>query len=181
VRPSPAARRRAGGLLLLALIGILTGCAGSSDPAASPRTPPDLAGFLRHPVATPSSCPPSVSGSTSGRRSPWVGHVDVSVFVADRATTKQIAALRAKFDRLPEIRTIYFESSAKAYAEFQRLYTCSVQVPRSAVPASFRLLLHAVTRSQRDELVRSVIRLPAVASVSCDPSSPCVNVRRPTG
>jgi hypothetical protein len=152
------------------------GGGGGSAPAAGPPTEPDLDAFLRLPVATPASCPPDVNGTTSGRRSPWVGHVDVSVFLDDldrRATHRLGAAL----DRIPQVRRVYYESAAQAYAEFQRLYTCSEQVPASAVPASYRLLLYAVTRPERDDVVRRIYDLPGVAGVSCDPSSPCVDLR----
>src|SRR6478672_10274400 len=77
----PLHLRRVAGLALLGALG--TACGGSSSPPTTTKTPPDLAAFLRLPVATPSSCPSGVSGSTAGRRSPWVGHVAVSVFVAD--------------------------------------------------------------------------------------------------
>ena len=69
-------------------------------------------------------------------------------------------------------------SKTQAYAEFQRLYTCSADVPPSAVPASYRLLLNDdVDRPARDALVRRIYALVGVESVSCDPVSPCVNVR----
>jgi hypothetical protein len=163
------------------VLAATAGCGGSSSTATlAAKTPPDLAAFLQLPVATPSSCPSSVSGSTSGRRSPWVGHVDVSVFVAantDRAT------MRALYDALvaePHVARVYTETKRQAYAEFQRLYTCSASVPRSAAPASYRLTLETVTVPQRDALVRQIYRLPGVGSVSCDPSNPCVDVR-PSG
>jgi len=75
---------------------------------------------------------------------------------------------------MPEVSTVYHESAEQAYGEFQRLYTCSADVPRSAVPASYRLVLKAVKRPQRDGLVSRIRGLPAVSSVSCDPSSPCL-------
>jgi hypothetical protein len=168
-------------VLSAAAIVAATGCSGSSGPATGgARTPPDLAAFLRLPVATPSACPPSANGETSGRRSPWVGHVDVSVFLARGASKAQVGALRARLQGLTEVRKVYFESRDQAHEEFRRLYTCSNEVPRSAAPASFRLVLHDVTRPQRDDLVRSVIDLAGVASVACDPSSPCVDVTRAT-
>lgn len=164
--------------MALALVAVsLTACGGSSSPSSTKRTPPDLAAFLRLPVATPSACPSS-NGSASGRRSPWVGHVDVSVFVADGATA---ASRRTLYDALvaePQVAHVYTETKAQAYEEFQRLYTCSAQVPRSAVRASFRILLDTgVTTPQRDALVRAIYRLPAVGDVSCDPFSPCTNIR----
>ena len=76
----------------------------------------------------------------------------------------------------PQVSRVYFESRAQAYAEFQRLYTCSAQVSPTTIPPSYRLVLRTVTRPQRDDLVRTISRLPAVRSVSCDPSSPCVDV-----
>lgn len=155
----------------------VTACGGGSTPVQT-RTPPDLTGFLRLPVATPTSCPPSVPASTSGRRSPWVGHIDVSVFVDDAASVAQVRALHGRLAGLDHVKTVYFESRAEAYAEFQRLYTCSAQISRSDLPASYRLVLDQVTRPQRDALVREIYRLPGVGSVSCDPSSPCVDVRR---
>jgi cell division protein FtsX len=115
-----------------------------------------------------------VSGATAGRRSPWVGNVDVSVFLEPSATAAEVGALGSELRAMPEVRTVYFESAAQAYAEFQRLYTCSADVARSAVPASYRLVLNAVKRPQRDDLVTRLRGLPGVASVSCDPSGPCL-------
>ena len=135
--------------------------------------------LLRLPVATPTACPPSVNGSTSGRRSPWVGHVDVSVFIRSDAGKTTVAALRAAIAALPQVRRSYFESQDQAWAEFQRLYTCSARVPRSQVPASYRIVLSPATRQQRDDVVRTLSRLPGVESVSCDPSSPCTNLSSP--
>jgi cell division protein FtsX len=135
---------------------------------------PDLAALLRQPVATPTACGGKVSGATAGRRSPWVGNVDVSVFLEPSATAQQIAAVGAQLRAMPEVKTVYFESADEAYAEFQRLYTCSADVPRSAVPASYRLVLEPIKLPQRDDLVSRLRGLPAVASVSCDPSSPCL-------
>lgn len=163
--PTPAA------LVVALLVATATGC-GSSHGRG--RHAPDLAAFLRLPVATPSACGGKVSGSTAGRRSPWVGTVDVSVFVEPSATTDQVKALGDRLRSLPQVRAVYFESADQAYAEFQRLYTCSADVPRSAVPASYRLVLAAVKRPQRDTLVAEVRGWPTVKSVSCDPSSPCL-------
>src|SRR3954469_15912200 len=162
------------GTVLALLVAVGIACSGSSSPANTTKTPPDLAKFLRLPVATPSSCPSGVNGSTAGRRSPWVGHVDVSVYVAEGVDA---ATRRSLYDALvhePHVARVYTETRREAYAEFQRLYTCSAQVPRSAVPASYRLTLEGVTTPQRDALVRVIYRLPGVSSVSCDPSSPCV-------
>lgn len=163
-----------------ALSAALAGCGGGgSPPTPRPATAPDLDAFLRLPVATPASCPPDVNGTTSGRRSPWVGHVDVSVFLDD-VDPHRTQRIGAALDRIPQVRRVYYESAEEAYAEFQRLYTCSEQVPATSVPASYRLVLYAVTRSERDDLVRRVYDLAGVASVSCDPSSPCVDLR-PSG
>jgi hypothetical protein len=71
-------------------------------------------------------------------------------------------------------RTVYFESADDAYAEFQRLYTCSADVPRSALHASYRLVLRPITRPARDAFVARLRRLTGVEAVSCDPSSPCL-------
>ena len=90
------------------------------------------------------------------------------------ATPAQVDELGRQLRALPEVRTAYFESAAQAYAEFQRLYTCSADVPRTAVPASYRLVLSNLKRPQRDALVSRIRGLPAVSSVSCDPSSPCL-------
>jgi hypothetical protein len=159
------------------MCAIMSGCGGGHSPADS-KTTPDLAGFLRLPVATPTSCPASANGATSGRRSPWVGHVDVSVFVTTKTRPARVTALRDALVRLPKIRTVYFESKTEAYAEFQRLYTCSTQLRPGDLPASYRIVLDTITRPERDDLVRAIYRLPGVGTVSCDPSSPCVDVRR---
>jgi hypothetical protein len=148
--------------------------AGCGHGGATKRHPPDLAAFLRLPVATPSSCAGAQSGSTAGRRSPWVGAVDVSVYVESSATAADTESLGAQLRALPQVRSVYFESAAQAYAEFQRLYTCSADVSPSAVPASYRLILRPLTRPARDALVARIRGLPTVSSVSCDPSSPCL-------
>jgi len=149
-----------------------TACGGGSAPPE--RHTPDLAAFLRLPVATPTACGQKVSGSTAGRRSPWVGNVDVSVFLEPSATAADVSSLGSALRAMPQVRTVYFESAEEAYAEFQRLYTCSADVARNAVPASYRLVLKALKRPQRDDLVARLRGLPGVASVSCDPSSPCL-------
>ena len=99
-------RLRRGVLVFLATLVVATGCGGSgSTPSAlsSPtgETPPDLAKFLQLPVATPSACPSNVSGSTVGRASPWVGHVDLSVFISTSATkpASSMACTRASTRR----------------------------------------------------------------------------------
>lgn len=167
-------------LAAVALLGLLSGCSGGSSPAppTGPRPAPDLAAFLRLPVASPSSCPADANGETVGRRSPWVGTVDVSVFVADHTPAREVTALRRHLAALPHVRHVYFESQAQAYAEFQRLYTCSARLRPGTLPASYRLVLGPVTRPERDALVRAAAALPGVGSISCDPASPCVNVTR---
>ncbi|HEU5034465.1 MAG TPA: permease-like cell division protein FtsX [Mycobacteriales bacterium] len=166
--------------VLVALAATAAGCGGggSHPTAAVTRQPPNLPAFLQLPVASPSSCPPDTNGTTVGRRSPWVGHVDVSVFVDPGTSAATIRSVRRQLESMPQVRTVYFESQREAVEEFARLYTCSASVPRSAVPASFRLVLSPVTRPQRDALVRQVAQLAGVRSVSCDPSSPCVDVVR---
>jgi hypothetical protein len=81
----------------LAVVAVALVACGGSSPPSTKRTPPDLAAFLRLPVATPSSCPAGSNGTGSGRLSPWAGHVDVSVFVADSADA---AARKALYDAL---------------------------------------------------------------------------------
>jgi len=152
-------------------------CVGGGGQPSSPQTgrqAHDLAAFLRLPVATPSACPAGQHGSASGRRSPWAGRVDVSVFVSDRAKPAVVRRLGTLLRAEPDVERVYAESRAQAYAEYQRLYTCSAAVPASAVPASYRLVLAHVTQARRDALVRAVKVLPGVAAVSCDPSNPCL-------
>jgi cell division protein FtsX len=107
-----------------------------------------------------------------------VGHVDVSVFVADGASTVAVRRLRSALTALPDVVQVYFESRAQAVAEFRRLYTCSARVPAAQVPASFRLVLRHVSHPRRDDDVRTILALPGVDSVSCDPSDPCTDVTR---
>ena len=126
-------------------------------------------------MATPTACASGVSGSASGRRSPWVGHVDVSVFVAPRARTTAVRALGDRLRTTKGVAQVYFESEAEAFAEYSRLYTCSAEVPRSAVPASYRLVLDKISHAQRDALVRQIVAMPTVQGVSCDPSDPCTS------
>jgi hypothetical protein len=169
-------RRTTGRCLALAGIAAALGACGGSSPAPAKRTPPDLAAFLQLPVATPSSCPSGSNGTGTGRISPWAGHVDVSVFVADSAGATTRRALHDALVAIPHVAHVYTETKSEAYEEFRRLYTCSAGVPRSAVRASYRLVLGTVTTPQRDALVRQIYRLPGVGDVSCDPVSPCVDV-----
>jgi hypothetical protein len=156
----------------------IAGCAGSSAPDKT-RQPPDLAAFLRLPVATPSSCP-RANGEASGRRSPWVGYVDISVYVARGASPTDRRDLHDALAAEPHVAHVYTETAKQAVEEFQRLYTCSAQVSRADIPASYRLVLDDATKPQRDALVRAIYRLSSVDGVSCDPSSPCVDIR-PSG
>ena len=167
---------RAGCAVLVLATLALTGCGGGSKPQAR-RTPPDLDAFLRLPVATPTACPHR-PGAAAGRHSPWVGHVDVSVFVSDNASQRDVTDLAQRLRDDPHVAAIYAETKQQAYAEFQRLYQCSAAVPPNSLPASFRLALDHVTTPQRNALVRRIYRLPGVDSVSCDPSSPCTHIRR---
>lgn len=134
---------------------------------------PDLTGFLALPVATPSACPANVNGTTAGRRSPWVGTVDVSVFLKANAS---LSRLHEQVAALPDVAVVFDETSAQAYAEFQRLYTCSAGVPASAVHASLRIVVATLDLAKRDALVKRLLGLPGVETVSCDPSAPCVDV-----
>jgi hypothetical protein len=167
-------------VVLAVLAAIITGCSGSSGGSSAKlpaKTPPDLASFLALPAATPSSCPSDVSGSTVGRSSPWVGHVDMSVFVSTSATARETRKVGNALSTNPIVRTVYFESKAEAFQEFKRLYSCWTSVPRSQTPASFRVVLSPIaTIGSRNALVARTVRLPHVDTVSCDPSEPCVNV-----
>jgi cell division protein FtsX len=102
--------------------------------------------------------------------------VDVSVFIADKTDTKTRRDLHDALVAVPHVARVYTETKRQAIEEFQRLYTCTAGVPRSAIPASYRLVLDTVTTPQRDALVRRIYRLPGVGDVSCDPVSPCVGV-----
>jgi len=155
----------------------LAGCGSAGSVPSGRRTPPDLAGFLRLPVATPSACPAGVAGSASGRRSPWAGHVDLSVFVDDRASAATVSDLGSRLRRTAGVRTVYFESGVQAVEEYRRLYTCSAALPRTALPASYRLVLSSMRHDRRDDLIRALRRLPGVSDVVCDPTDPCTDVR----
>ena len=118
-----------------------------------------------------------MNGTTVGRHSPWVGTVDVSVYLETTATPAQATALAGQLRGLAHVRAVYFETQAEAYAEFQRLYTCSARVKPQQVPASYRLVLTpGLSLITRDDLVRRILRLDGVATVSCDPATPCVDV-----
>lgn len=163
------------------LLATAAGCGHSSHAAEGSRpgarSAPNLAAFLRLPVATPTACPTGQRGSASGRSSPWAGHVDVSVFLKPGAAPRAAARVRSRLTRSNLVEKVYFESQAQAYAEFQRLYTCWSGVRRSQTPASYRLVLvPTVTLGQRDGLVATVLRMPGVDTVSCDPTVPCVDV-----
>jgi hypothetical protein len=168
---------RPGSLTALALLAAFAvGCAGGSTPAAAPgvRTPPDLAAFLRHPVATPSTCPSAPAAST-GLKSPWQGHVDFSVFVDPHAPSAP--RVNRELTRSRIVEKVYFESSREAYAEFQRLYTCWADVSRSQTPASYRVvLLPTASIRQRNALVTRLVSRHGVDSVSCDPALPCTDI-----
>jgi hypothetical protein len=171
-------------LILVTFAALAAGCGGSpSSPTPSSvvaRTPPDLAAFLKLPVATPSSCPSNVSGSTFGRSSPWVGHVDVSIFLSPSATTRQTLKLGNTLRADHDVETAYFESTRQAYEEFQRLYTCWTSVPRSQTPASYRVVLYpTVTIGARDELVARLIKQHDIDSISCNPTLPCTSIVAP--
>jgi FtsX extracellular domain len=166
-------------LAVAALAMVVAGCGGSSSgpaPQILHRTKPDLAAFLRLPVATPSACPSSANGTTIGRRSPWVGTVDVSVFLSPTATARQVRSAGQRLRTDPLVKTVYFESAAQAYREFQRLYTCWTAVPRSETPPSYRLVLRSrATLSERNLLVRRIAGEPEIDTVSCDPTVPCTD------
>ncbi|HVV74764.1 MAG TPA: permease-like cell division protein FtsX [Mycobacteriales bacterium] len=173
--------RRSAALLLAAMV--LAGCGGSgSSPAAAPpgvRPSPDLRGLLRQPVATPSVCSTENASTYEQRRSPWVGTVDVSIYLKPSASPADVKRIGRQLRRVTFTQHVYFESRTEAYAEFQRLYTCWSQVPRSQVPASYRVvLLPTATIAQRNTLVRLMLHQPGVDSASCDPSQPCVDVVR---
>src|SRR5207248_71439 len=126
-------RRALTGLVVAALT---VACGAGATPTAQPtrRPLPDLAAFLRTPVATPTACPSGQTGSSSGRRSPWAGRIDVSVYVDPHAGAAAVGALGRRLGALPEVRQVFAESAAQAYAEYQRLYTCSASVSRADVP-----------------------------------------------
>jgi len=177
-------RLRRGVLVFLATLVVATGCGGSgSTPSAlsSPtgETPPDLAKFLQLPVATPSACPSNVSGSTVGRASPWVGHVDLSVFISTSATKPEVAHLAATLNGAPLVHKVYFESQDEAYQEFQRLYTCWTSVSKSQTPASYRVVLvGTATLIERNDLVQRLVNIDGVDSVSCNPTVPCTTIHK---
>jgi hypothetical protein len=185
--PQPLVTMRRLLLMLGACVVLVAGCGSSGGSPAginastSAEAAPDLSQFLTLPLATPSACPSNVSGSTDGRASPWVGHVDLSVFVAGSATRLQNAQLGATIRADPLVRTVYYETKREAYSEFARLYTCWTSVPRSQVPASYRIVMsETATLAQRNTLAQQLINLPTVGSVSCNPTVPCTNIRRTT-
>lgn len=172
-------------LALAVAVGLLAaGCGGGSGSPAGTRpavqpAPPDLADFLKLPVATPSRCSSGAVGATVGRVSPWTGHIDISAFLTTSASPHATATLGAMLRSQPLVLRVYHETSRQAHAEFARLYTCSAAVPVSQTPASYRIVLRpGTTTPERNGLVATLVRSPIVDSVSCDPSNPCVSVVR---
>jgi cell division protein FtsX len=152
---------------------------GSTDNAATviQPSPPRIKAFLTLPVATPSRCASTVSGTTSGRISPWVGHVDLSVFLDRHASAATVSSLGAGFRSDPQVLHVYYESKAEAFAEFQRLYTCSATTKNPDIPASYRVVLtQGTTVATRNRIVARAVREAGVETVSCDPNNPCVDV-----
>jgi hypothetical protein len=184
MRSAVGARPRAA--VLTAALGIATlvaGCSGSSSggtPTGNVPAPADFPSFLQLPVATPASCAPHSNGTTSGRRSPWVGRIDVSLFVHPGTTNSQLRRLASTVLAMQSVRTVYVESAQQAYAEFQRLYTCSANVSPDQVPASLRIRLFNLNAADREKTLHQLVGLPHVDSLSCDPSNPCTDVSRPT-
>ena len=172
-------------LLPALLIGVAvaaTGCGGSSGSTAATGTviqpsAPRIKAFLKLPVAAPATCASNVSGTTSGRISPWVGHVDISVFLDPHASPRTVTSLASGFRSNPAVLHVYYESKAEAFGEFQRLYTCSASTPNPHIPASYRVVLkQGTTVAARNRIVGTTVREPGVETVSCDPSTPCVDV-----
>jgi hypothetical protein len=160
----------------------LTGCGKSPSAPTSPpgvRAAPHLAAYLRLSVATPSTCTSEDASTFEQRRSPWVGTVDVSVYLATSAKPAAINRIGRMLHRAEIVEHTYFESRDEAFKEFQRTYTCWEQVPRSQIPASYRaVLLPTTTITQRNALVAALVRQTGVDSVSCDPSLPCTDIVR---
>jgi hypothetical protein len=165
---------------LLCLVTLAAGCggAGSAGPSVVVQpAPPRIKAFLKLPVATPSRCASNVSGTTAGRISPWSGHIDISVFLDGNATPALTRTLGSGLRSNRQVKRVYYESKAEAFAEFQRLYTCSASVKNPDIPASYRLQLMAgTTVSARNALVGRILGEPGVATASCDPSDPCTAV-----
>jgi hypothetical protein len=172
--------RRTAALLLCVVTA--TGCAGGSGSTAATGSviqpsAPRIKAFLKLPVAAPARCASNVSGTTAGRISPWVGHIDISVFLSPHASRGTVSSLRAGLLRDPAVLHVYYESKAEAFAEFQRLYTCSASTPNPRIPASYRVVLKpGTTVATRNRIVATTVRLPGVETVSCDPGNPCVDV-----
>jgi FtsX extracellular domain len=168
--------------LLLGIALVATGCGGSSGSAGATGpliqpSAPRIKAFLKLPVAAPASCASNVSGTTSGRISPWVGHVDISAFLDPHASASTVKALASGFRSNPAVLHVYYESKAEAFREFQRLYTCSASTPNPHIPASYRVVLkQGTTVAARNRIVGSTVREPGVETVSCDPSNPCVDI-----
>lgn len=167
--------------LLLCVAILATGC-GSSGSTGTPGvvvqpSAPRIKAFLKLPVAKPSRCASNVSGTTSGRISPWVGHIDISVFIDPHASPSRVASLGAGLRSTPAVLHVYYESKAEAFAEFQRLYTCSASTPDPHIPASYRVVLkQGTTVAARNRIVGQTVAEPGVETASCDPSTPCVDV-----
>lgn len=168
---------------LVSLVLVTAGCGGSSPGNSSALSrahgKPNLENLLAQPVASPSVCPSNRNGTSSGRASPWVGTVDVSVYLKNSDSARAITAMGARLRHDPLVAKVYFESRHEAYQEFERLYTCSASVKPGSLPASYRLVLRSgVTIGQRNALVARLQRSAPVTLVACDPSAPCVDVVR---
>jgi hypothetical protein len=171
-------------LLGVAVAVAVAGCGGSSGSSGATGvvvqpSAPRIKAFLKLPVASPAKCASNVSGTTSGRISPWVGHVDLSVFLDPHARTATLSSLAGGLRGNPAVLHVYYESKAEAFAEFQRLYTCSASTPNPHIPASYRVVLKpGTTVATRNRIVGTTVREPGVQTVSCDPSDPCVDIVR---
>jgi cell division protein FtsX len=97
------------------------------------------------PDRPPATAPATDVAGAAGLGGYWFGKTDASVFLDERVTPAQRAAIRSRIESLDVVDRVYYESRAEAYARYKELYKHKPEMTRntdaSALPESFRVLL----------------------------------------